>query len=145
MDDESRFPRLDAVTGQAHDITVTLTNLSYRQTNTDKKYAYGDFGSDFIQALHEALPTPRRRGFLRSTLVCPACETPLDGIAVQPVTVSADVAVRRIPPIRVDLEMPGIKCPGCDRSFVRIDDRDVQSDVSDALIAAFATVSLKPG
>lgn len=145
MDDESRFPRFDPVTGRAHDITVTLTNLSYRQAGAEKKYAFGDFGSDFIEALHKALPAPRRRGLLRSTLVCPVCETELDGIQVRPVTVSAEVALRKIPPIRVDLEMPGIKCPGCDRSLIRIDDRDVQSDVSDALIDAFAAVSLKPG
>ena len=144
MDDGS-LPRFDPVTGQAHDITVTLTNLSYRQTDKGKRYAYGEFGSEFLQALHEALPAPRRRGLIRSTLVCPVCEAPLGGIAVQPVAVSAEVVLKRIPPIRVDLEMPGIKCPGCDRSLVDIDDRDLQSDLSDALIAAFATVSLKPG
>ena len=144
MDDES-LPRFDPVTGRAHGITVTLTNLSYRQANTEKKYAYGEFGSEFLQALHEALPAPRRRGLIRSTLVCPVCETPLGRIADRPVAVSAEVALRKIPPIRVDLEMPGIKCPGCDRSIVDIDDRDLQSDLSDALIDAFAAVSLKPG
>ena len=145
MDGVSSFPRFDPVTGRAHDITVTLTNLSYRETGTKRKFAYGEFGMEFLEALHKALPAPRRRGLLRSTLVCPVWEAALDGSAVQPVTCSAEVVLRRIPQIRVDLEIPGLKCSGCDRSLVKIYDRDLQSDLSDALIDAFATVSLKPG
>jgi hypothetical protein len=145
MDDGSRFPRFEPVTGQAHDITVTLTNLSYRDTGSEKKYAYGEFGPDFIVALYDALPAPRRRGLLRSTLICPVCDAALDANAIQPVKVVAEVALRKVPPIGVDLEMPGLKCPSCDRSLVKSYDRDLQSDLSDALIDAFATVGLKPG
>jgi hypothetical protein len=40
--------------------------------------------------------------------------------------------------------MPGQGCPGCSRPVVRIDDRDLGSNVSDALIDAFNVVGLKP-
>ena len=137
--------RLDLITGRAGDISVTLTDLSFREKGTERRYPYPDFGSDFIQALHKSLVAPRRKGFLRSTLVCPSCETSLEGLATGPVSVSTEIPLKRIPPIRVDLEMPGLKCPGCGRALVMIDDRDIASDFSDALIDAFASASLVPG
>jgi hypothetical protein len=137
--------RLGAVTGRAREVSVKLTDLSFRQTSTGRRYPYPDFGSDFIEALHRALVAPRRRGLVRSTLVCPWCDSSLEGIVVEPVPVTTEIALTRIPPVRVDLEMPGIKCPGCDRSLVMIDDRAVASDLSDALIDAFTAGSLVPG
>jgi len=59
--------------------------------------------------------------------------------------VTVNVALRQAPAIRVDVEMPGMTCPGCHRSLVRIDDRAVDSDLSDALIAAFDEAGIKPG
>jgi hypothetical protein len=41
--------------------------------------------------------------------------------------------------------MPGITCTSCHRSVVRIDDRNVQSDLSDALIVAFDMAGIRPG
>ena len=136
--------RFGPISGQAGDVAVTLTELSFRKTPTGGRYAYPDFGSDFIQALHEALGTPRRRGLLRSTLVCPWCGRDLDVNTSDRVRVAVEVALRRIPPVRVDAEMPGIRCGSCGRSVVRIDDRNVQSDLSNALIIAFEAVGFAP-
>lgn len=137
--------RLDPVSGTARDVSVTVTGLSFRQTSEERRYPYPDFGSDFIEALHKELLAPRRRGLLRSTLACPSCESSLDGTGIRRVAVTVDVALPRVPPIRVDLEMPGTTCPGCHRSLVRIDERSVESDLSDALIGAFAEAGIKPG
>ena len=122
-----------------------LTDLSFRHTSAGRRYAYPDFGSDLIQALHEGLVGPRRRGLLRSTLVCPSCERSLEGIAVEPVIASTDVDLSRIPTIHIELEMPGMVCPGCDRHLVMIGDRGVESDLSDALIDAFQQAGIAPG
>ena len=62
-----------------------------------------------------------------------------------PVTVTTEVVLKRIPPIAIDIDMPGIVCPGCGRSLSMIRDRDVASDVSDALIDAFNVAGVKPG
>lgn len=137
--------RLGPVTGHARDVSVTLTDLSFRQTSTGRRYPYPDFGSDFITALHEALVGPRRKGLLRSTRVCPSCETSLEGIAVASVPANTEVVLGRVPPIRVDVEMPGLRCPGCDRSLVMIGDRGVASYLSDALIDAFNAAAMTPG
>lgn len=137
--------RLDPVRGRAQDVSVTLTGLSFRQTSRGRRYPYPDFGSDFIDALHKQLVGPRRRGLLRSTPVCAWCEASLDGVARQRVTVVADVALTKIPPIHLDIEMPGLTCSRCGRPMVMIDDRDVASDLSDALIAAFNSAGIAPG
>ena len=136
--------RFGPVAGEAHGIRLMLTGLSFRQTEKGPRYAYGDFGSDFISKLHEGLTAPRRRGLLRSTLLCPWCDHALDGIAPETVAAAVEVDLRKIPPIEVEVEMPGYTCPGCGRQPVRIDDRDVQSDLSDALIDAFGQVGLRP-
>jgi hypothetical protein len=81
----------------------------------------------------------------RSTLVCPSCETSLQDIAIGSVPVTTEVALSGIAPIRVELEMPGVRCPGCGRSLVMINDRAVASDLSDALIDAFAAAAITPG
>ncbi len=137
--------RLGPISGRKNDVGVTLTDLSFRQTSTGRRYPYPDFGSDFIEALHKALAAPRHRGLVRSTLVCPSCEASLDGIAVGRVNVATPVDLKRIPPIRVEVEMPGMTCPGCALTLVRVDDREVESGLSDALIAAFDAAGVVPG
>ncbi len=144
MSDEP-IGRLGPTVGRAGKVSVTLTDLSFRETGKGRRFPYGEFGPDFIAALHGALTGPRRRGLVRSTLVCPGCESSLEGIAVGPVAVTAVVALTSIPPVRVDLEMPGMTCPGCRRSLVLIGDRAVQSDLSDALIDAFKSAGMTPG
>src|SRR4051812_48587140 len=124
------------VAGRVRDVHVTLTGLTTRDTSKGTQYPYAEFGSDFIDALHRELRATRRRGIFRSR-VCPMCETSLDGVPGTQVEVTANVALPRIAPIRVDVEMPGIRCPGCARSLVSTDDRAIDSDLSDALIAAF--------
>lgn len=142
---EDPVGRLGPIIGRASDVSVTLTDLSVRETGTGRRFAYPDFGSDFIGSLHGALVAPRRAGLVRSKLVCPTCESSLEGVAVEPVAVTTEVALTRIPPVRVDLEMPGMTCPGCQRTVVMIGDRAVASNLSDALIDAFTGAGVAPG
>ena len=137
--------RFGPIDGRSTTVNVTLTGLSFRQTSAGRRYAYPDFGSDFIDALHKRLVGPRRRGLIRSRLLCPSCGRSLDGVPTGQVTVATDVDLARIPVIHLDLEMPGMICPGCDRRLVRIDDRNVQSDLSDAVIDAFDRAGMAPG
>jgi len=133
------------INGQAQQVRVTLTGLSFRQTSAGRRYAYPDFGSDFIDALYKQLEGPNRRGWIRSTFLCPSCGRSLDGVPTGQVAVATDLVLSRIPAFHLDLEMPGMICPGCDRRLVMIDDRDLQSDLSDALIDAFNQAGLAPG
>ena len=138
---------LGPVTGRSGDgsVTVTLTGLSYRDTNKGRRYPYGEFGQGFIGALHAALPAPRRTGLLRLGRACASCGSTLDGVPVGPVAVAVDVVLKRIPPIHVEVEMPGFTCPSCHRAATMISDRGVQSDLSDALIAIFNEAQISPG
>ena len=89
--------------------------------------------------------TGRKDEASRSAPVCPSCDASLAGIPVVTVPATAEVVLRSIRPIRVDVEMPGMTCPMCSRSVVLIGDRDIASDVSDALIDAFNGASIAPG
>ena len=142
---DAPLEQLDAISGRSGEVRVTLTGQSYRTTTKGRRYPYGEFGQEFIGALHEALVGPRRRGLLRSTLVCPACERPLDEGSVSPVTVTPDLQLRNIPVIHVEVEMPGRVCPGCARRLVNIHDRNFESELSDALIDAFNQAGIAPG
>jgi hypothetical protein len=142
---EEPIGRLGPIVGRAGDVSVTLTGLSYRETSKGRWFPYGEFGPDFIASLHRALTGPRHKGLVRSRLVCPGCESTLEGMAVGRIAVTTEVALTRIPPVRVDLEMPGMTCPGCRRPLVMIDDRAVQSNLSDALIDAFRSAGVAPG
>ena len=137
--------RLGPISGRAGAVTVTLTDLTFRASDGGRRFAYPGFGSDLIEALHKALVGPRRRGLLRSTLVCPSCDTRLEGLQHEQVMVTTEVVLKRVPPIAVDVDMPGVTCPGCRRPLVLIDDRAVASELSDALIDAFKSAGILPG
>ena len=142
---EANLGRLGAVSGRSRDVNVTLTGLSFRETSAGRRYPYGEFGPDLMDALHKALAAPRHGRLFRSEIVCPSCETSLDGIPGAQVAVSNQLAFSKIPPVRVDIEMPGLTCPGCVSRLVRIDDRAIESDLSDAVIAAFTSAGMSPG
>lgn len=137
--------RVERVDGAAGAIRVTFTNLSFRQTSKGRRWPYGEFGPDLLYALHDRLTSPRRRGVFRSALVCPSCDAMLDGSASEAVTVAVKLQLPAIPPLGIEVQMPGIRCPGCGRSLVRLDDRNVESDLSDALIAALRSAGIEPG
>ena len=61
MSSDDAIEQFGPLTGRKGDVRVTLTDMSYRQTSKGPRYPYADFGSDFIDALHKALPAPGRR------------------------------------------------------------------------------------
>jgi hypothetical protein len=143
MTDELR--QLDTIRGKAGAVHVVLAGLAYRETARGRRYPYPEFGAELIEALHRKLVAPAHRGLIRSTLACPVCATRLEGLANQPIGIATEVELRSIPPVQVDLAIPGLFCPGCRMQLVRLDDRRVVSDLSDALIAAFTSAGIKPG
>ena len=136
--------RLEPISGNAEQVRVILTGLTVRHTTKGPRYPYGNFGSDFLEALHKRLIGPKHRGLLRSTLLCPSCERSLTDVVVLQVLVGADVELSKVPLIHVDVEMPGWVCPGCSRRLVMIHDRNIQSDLTDALVDAFNRAGLAP-
>lgn len=135
----------DASPAAAADVRVEITGLTYRDTSKGKRYPYGEFGSEFLDALHKQLVPPGRKGLIRSTRVCRSCDADLNNLNEGPTAVAVDVALRPIPPIHLEIVMPGLTCPQCQLRMVRIDDRDIASDLSFALMAAFESVDFKPG
>jgi uncharacterized protein (UPF0212 family) len=135
--------RAEVATGRARDVGVTITGLTFKERpDGRRRWPYGEFGGDFIVALHEKLPKPARRGLLRGSPVCPFCGSSFDGVTVEAVKISAQLDLRQIPPLTVDVEIPGRRCPRCGRPVTRMDDTAVAADLSDAVIAAFRSQGL---
>lgn len=135
---EEPLGRVERVTGTAGRVTMTLTGLTYRHGRDGKRRdPYGEFGPDFIVDLHAALPTAGRRGLLRPVRTCPRCDSSLEGPSEERVKVSVELRLQRIPPLGVEVEMPGARCGRCGHTIVKVDDRAVDSELSDAAIAAF--------
>ena len=143
MPDEVRG-QFGTVRGRAGRVTVTLEGLSYRETTKGRRYPYPDFGAEFIDALHKQPIGPGRRGLLRRPS-CASCDASLDGVPSSQVSAAVDLTFKRIPAIHLDVVMPGLVCPACGHGMVRIDDRAIASDLSDALIDAFNSVEMRPG
>jgi hypothetical protein len=137
--------QLGAIRGQAGRVHVVLTGVTFREQGKSRRYPYPEFGAELIEALHGKFVAPRHRGFFRSATACPACSTRLDGLPAQALGIATEVALRSIPPIQVDLAIPGVFCPTCRMQLVLLDDRKVASDLSDALIAALKSAAIKPG
>lgn len=143
MTDEVR--QLEAIRGRAGAVHVVLTGLTCRETSRGRRYPYPEFGAELIEALHRKLVAPRRCGLIRSTPACPRCATRLGGVANQQIGIATEVSLRSMPPVQLDLAIPGLFCPGCRTQLVRLDDRTVDSNLSDALIAAFTSAGIEPG
>jgi hypothetical protein len=137
--------QLGAIRGQAGRVHVVLTGLVVRDTGKGLRSPYPEFGSELLAGLHEKLVAPAHRGFFRSRTTCPVCSTALDGLPAQSVGIATEVTLQSIPPVQVDLAIPGVFCPTCRMQLVLLDDRKVASDLSDALIAALKSAAIKPG
>lgn len=105
--------------GSYEHLNVTVRNLPCRRDakSGTRKYAYSDFGNDFLMALHEQLGDFER-----------LCAKLKAGASVH-----AFIKLPSYSPIVVEVS----GTPGSSR-------RQFDSDLSDALIAAFKSVQLKP-
>ena len=129
----------EELVGHAGGATARFASLPYRMKDGRRRFATGDFGADLIDALYRALP-PEPKRFLFGRAKCQRC-----GVALESPTVTHSFALRlKLPDLDefgLTLEMPAVACRAC--GFVhRTGDRNVESDVSDAMIAAFGSGGL---
>ena len=129
----------EKLVGHAGSATARFASLPYRMKDGRRRFANGEFGADLIDALYRALP-PEPKRFLLGRAKCRRC-----GVAVETEAVTRSFALqlhlRDLDELALTLEMPAVACAAC--GFVhRTGDRNVESDVSDAMIAAFESGGL---
>jgi hypothetical protein len=65
--------RLGPVDGQSGEVAVTITGMSFREKNGERRSAYAGFPPDLLYALHDQLAAPRLKGILGRKVLCPSC------------------------------------------------------------------------
>jgi hypothetical protein len=104
-----------------------------------RRFATADFGADLIDALYRALP-PEPKRFLFGRAKCQRC-----GVALETKILTHSfvlrLTLRDLDELGLTVEMPAVICAAC--GFVHVTgDRNVESDLSDAMIAAFESGGL---
>ena len=129
--------------GDAGGFKVVIHDLPYRAERGDLKFPYPDWGSDLLDKLFAQLIVGGRRGLLRKTTVCLRCGAEAAG-SPRPITLTAEVSLRELQPMRTDVTGPGFSCVSC--GVTQFDPVALpDQSIPDAIIHLLDTVSVRAG
>lgn len=127
--------------GRAGVAAARFEKLPYKLKNGKQQFAHDDFGNELITALYRGLP-PEPRRFLFGAGKCQRCGTQLpDHEQALPQSFELRIEIKGLEPIMMTVELPCVACPGCGTQH-RTGERETESDLSDAMIAAFESAGL---
>lgn len=129
----------DVLTGRAGDAGARFERLPYKLKDGKPRFAKGDFGNELIGALYRVMP-PEPRRFLIGAGKCQKCGSQLPE-APRPHSFELQIDIRDLEPIQMTIELPSVRCGTCATEH-RTGGRDLESDLSDAMIAAFESANL---
>jgi hypothetical protein len=125
--------------GRAGDVTARFQRLPYKLKKGKLRFAHDDFGNELITALYKVMP-PEPKRFLFGAGKCQRCGQPLPE-EPRSHTYGLRIDIRGLEPINLTVELPSVECGMC-RTPHRTGGRDVESDLSEAMIAAFESAEL---
>ena len=127
------------LTARAGEAGARFERLPYRLKDGRRLFAHNDFMYELIGALYRVMP-PEPKRFLFGAGKCRRCGSQLPE---QPRPHSFDLTLdmRGLEAVRLTVELPSVQCPACGTEH-RTGDRNVESDLSDAMIAAFESAEL---
>ena len=126
--------------GRAGVASVRFERLPFRLKDGQRRFCHGDFGSELIGQLHEVLPPAPTHFLLLGSARCRACGTGLTA-AARPSSLDVQLRLCGVAPTTLTIEIPLTPCGNCGATH-RDGDRQAESDLSDALIAAFEAAGL---
>lgn len=127
------------LTGRAGEVGARFERLPYKLKDGRRRFAHNDFGNELIGALYRVMP-PEPKRFLFGAGKCQRCGSQLPEQA-RPHAFDLTLDIRGLEPIHLTAELPSVRCETCGTEH-RIGERDVESDLSDAMIAAFESAGL---
>lgn len=144
MTQESVERRLN-LSGRSGPVELVILDFPVRHADAPDRfrYAYPDLGAEFMPLLLEQVPRSRHSGppWRRSSL-CGTCGEGAGEPSGQQLQLSVDV--ERVPPIHVDLAMPGYACGRCGHVSFDVD-RSLESHIAEATVAALTAGRIDPG
>ena len=125
-------------------VDVTLEGMPVRtEPGGRPRYAYPDFGSDFIEVMFRGVFAVRSGPPWRRTTACRVCGAALVGTE-QPTEITVKADLRDIPSFAARFRMPAVRCGGCG-VWQALPRHQLEVDVSQALVNAFDAAHVKPG
>ena len=127
------------LSGRKGEVGAQFERLPYQVKDGKPRFSHGEFGSELIEALYRVLP-PEPKRLLFGPGKCRKCGAELPD---QPRPHSFDLRLDMsgLEPINLSVELPAVGCPACGTEH-RTGGRDIESDLSDALIEAFEAADL---
>lgn len=128
-----------ALYGRKGEVGARFERLPYHVKDGKPRFAHGEFGSELIDALYRVMP-PEPKRLLFGAGKCQKCGTRLPD-QPRPHFFELRLEINGLEPINLTVELPAVACPACGTEH-RTGERDVESDLSDAMIAAFKEAGL---
>lgn len=133
-------------TGKHRDVSVTFINLPCRNVPSKGKKTWidDDFNSTLTEEVfNKANICAKGKGFFKKNWLCHDCGNPLalgtEGIQLFELPIS----YKDYPSFTLRIELPTIICTSCSVRNV-IPEAQLESDVYDAIIAAYESQGIKP-
>ena len=125
--------------GRAGNAGARFERLPYKLKDGKQRFAHDDFGNELIGALYRVLP-PEPKRFLFGAGKCRRCGNQLPD-QPRPLSFDLRIDIKGLEPINMTVDLPSDRCASCGTEH-RTGGRDVESDLSDAMIAAFESAGL---
>jgi hypothetical protein len=127
------------LTGRAGEAGARFERLPYKLKDGRRRFAHNDFGNELIGALYRVMP-PEPKRFLFGAGKCQRCGSPLP-TQPRPHSFALALDIQGLERILLTAELPSVRCAACGTEH-RTGGRDVESDLSEAMIAAFESAGL---
>ena len=128
--------------GTHGNVTVNLFDLSYAVCPQcgSKAFVHAEFPAEVLFPLTSAVPHATAKGFRTKEWSCVACRARIDPSQERVETFAVPLNLEGRYQFRAELMLPAVTCDACGRNQVAADERALDSDLADALIAAFDSV-----
>ena len=128
-----------AAIGTHVNVTVTLFDFPYLVCPQcgSKAMVNAEAPAEVLFPLTKAISYATARGFRTKLWSCAACNGPIDPSLERNETFSVPLSLQGTYQFLAQLTMPAATCGACGRIQVTANERALNSDIADALIAAF--------
>jgi len=107
----------------------------------ERRFLYPDFGAKYRPHLSEDLPHAERSLFGKPC--CSGCDERLSAAEPTPEAFELRIDLEKAGPITTELVVPAVRCAACGKTQALFD-RQLDSDISEALIAAMDGQAIRP-
>lgn len=126
--------------------SASFINATFQEVSDSKKrYPDPDFGAWLIEQIYRVKRTlAERRGIFRKKFFCSSCETELNPDFRSPKQIEHKLQYKDLEPFGLQITIPSVTCPQCNQ-ICGIDlDGSLNSDINEAIIAAFKSENINP-